>query len=201
MDVWVYCGSASIPLTCLHRWKITRQILCNDVLFFHLTVACCCRRTSVFLKRCIITNWPSGAGQRSHVSKSVSHFAADAWWLERTCAGQELSASICSRLGELHVWMNKMRAQGPLLDPHRGPTLLLNYMFFVMSSFGGRHSGCISLKQWGLFSHSSASMWNEGLSFAVLRTILWGAQISRLLFQLDELSLLHPKPALLLISS
>lgn len=42
-------------------------------------MACCCRRTSVFLKRCIITNWQLGAGQRSHVSESVSHFAADDW--------------------------------------------------------------------------------------------------------------------------
>lgn len=37
---------------------------------------------------------------------------------------------MCSYLGEPHVWMNEMRAQGPLLDHHHGPTPLLNSVFF-----------------------------------------------------------------------
>jgi len=125
--------------------------------FFCLSVACCCRRTSVFLKHCIITNWPLGVGQHWHVSKPKEKSYLVVVVMIR-------GSVRCRRFDFLPDWLNRIWAKGRYW-------ILIMVQFECWRrrspstySFGGPYSGYFSLtvKRWDSISHLSACMRDEG---------------------------------------
>lgn len=126
--------------------------------FFCPPEVCCCRRMSIFLKRCIITNWPLEVGQLWHVSllfflnvcfKKVSHLVADTWWLDWSGSGEETSAIRCTLTLVDFGWVF-VEIIGCELKICYWITIMLQFHCWIrcssaMWSFGGPYSGRFSL--------------------------------------------------------